>query len=32
MAASAGCLRASDADLRLLMAKAPLGATVFIRR
>jgi hypothetical protein len=32
MAASAGCLRASDADLRLLMAKVPLGATVFIRR
>jgi L,D-transpeptidase-like protein len=30
-AASAGCLRASDADLRLLMAKVPLGATVFIR-
>jgi hypothetical protein len=32
MAASAGCLRASDADLRSLMAKVPLGATVFIRR
>jgi hypothetical protein len=32
MAASAGCLRASDADLRPLMAKVPLGATVFIRR
>jgi hypothetical protein len=32
MAASAGCLRASDADLRRLMAKVPLGATVFIRR
>jgi L,D-transpeptidase catalytic domain len=31
-AASAGCLRASDADLRLLMAKVPLGATLFIRR
>ena len=32
MAASAGCLRASDADLRPLMAKVPLGTTVFIRR
>ena len=32
MAASAGCLRASDADLRTLMAKVPLGTTVFIRR
>jgi L,D-transpeptidase catalytic domain len=32
MAASAGCLRASDANLRPLMAKVPLGATVFIRR
>jgi hypothetical protein len=32
MAASAGCLRASDATLRPLMAKVPLGATVFIRR
>ena len=32
MAASAGCLRASDADLPPLMAKVPLGATVFIRR
>jgi hypothetical protein len=31
-AASAGCLRASDADLRPLMAKVPLGTTVFIRR
>jgi L,D-transpeptidase catalytic domain len=31
-AASAGCLRASDADLRLLMAKVPLGATVFMHR
>jgi L,D-transpeptidase-like protein len=31
-AASAGCLRASEADLRVLMAKVPLGATVFIRR
>jgi hypothetical protein len=32
MAASAGCLRASDEDLRRLMAKVPLGTTVFIRR
>jgi L,D-transpeptidase catalytic domain len=32
VAASAGCLRALDADLRPLMAKVPLGATVFIRR
>jgi L,D-transpeptidase catalytic domain len=32
MPASAGCLRASDSDLRPLMAKVPLGATVFIRR
>jgi hypothetical protein len=32
MAASAGCLRASDADLRPLMAKVPLGTTAFIRR
>jgi L,D-transpeptidase catalytic domain len=32
MAASAGCLRASDANLRPLMAKVPLGAIVFIRR
>ncbi|MEA2402735.1 MAG: hypothetical protein QOK00_3138 [Thermoleophilaceae bacterium] len=31
-AASAGCLRAADADLRVLMAKAPLGTPVFIRR
>jgi hypothetical protein len=30
-AASAGCLRASDADLRPLMAKVPLGTPVFIR-
>jgi lipoprotein-anchoring transpeptidase ErfK/SrfK len=29
-AASAGCLRASDADLRVLMAKVPLGTPVFI--
>ena len=32
MAASAGCMRASDADLRPLMAKVPLGTLVFIRR
>jgi L,D-transpeptidase catalytic domain len=32
MAASAGCLRASDADLRRLMARVPLGTPVFIRR
>jgi lipoprotein-anchoring transpeptidase ErfK/SrfK len=31
-AASAGCLRAADADLRVLMAKVPLGTPVFIRR
>jgi lipoprotein-anchoring transpeptidase ErfK/SrfK len=31
-AASAGCLRASDADLRRLMDDVPLGTTVFIRR
>jgi hypothetical protein len=29
--ASAGCLRAGDADLRVLMAKVPLGTPVFIR-
>jgi hypothetical protein len=29
---SAGCLRGSDADLRRLMAKVPLGTPVFIRR
>jgi lipoprotein-anchoring transpeptidase ErfK/SrfK len=29
-AASAGCLRAADADLQVLMAKAPLGTPVFI--
>ena len=29
--ASAGCLRAADADLRVLMAKVPLGTPVFIR-
>jgi L,D-transpeptidase catalytic domain len=32
MAASAGCLRASDRALRRLMARVPLGTTVFIRR
>jgi L,D-transpeptidase catalytic domain len=31
-AASAGCLRASDEDLRVLMARVPLGTPVFIRR
>ncbi|MGH2782792.1 MAG: L,D-transpeptidase [Thermoleophilaceae bacterium] len=30
-ASSAGCLRATDADLRLLMRKVPLGTPVFIR-
>ena len=30
-AASAGCLRASDADLAVLMRKVPLGTPVFIR-
>jgi hypothetical protein len=30
-AASAGCMRAADADLRRLMAKVPLGTLVFIR-
>jgi lipoprotein-anchoring transpeptidase ErfK/SrfK len=30
-AASAGCLRAADEDLRVLMAKVPLGTPVFIR-
>jgi hypothetical protein len=29
-AASAGCLRAGDGDLRVLMAKVPLGTPVFI--
>ena len=29
--ASAGCLRASDADLEILMAQVPLGTPVFIR-
>jgi hypothetical protein len=32
VAASAGCMRASDADLRPLMAKVPLGTLVFIHR
>ena len=31
LAASAGCLRAADADLQVLMAKVPLGTPVFIR-
>jgi hypothetical protein len=31
-AASAGCLRGGDDDLRVLMAKVPLGTPVFIRR
>jgi lipoprotein-anchoring transpeptidase ErfK/SrfK len=31
-AASAGCLRAGDEDLRVLMARVPLGTPVFIRR
>jgi lipoprotein-anchoring transpeptidase ErfK/SrfK len=30
--ASAGCLRAADADLRVLMDKVPLGTPVFIHR
>ena len=30
-AASAGCLRAGDADLRVLMRRVPLGTPVFIR-
>jgi hypothetical protein len=30
-AASAGCLRAADSDLRLLMSRVPLGTPVFIR-
>jgi lipoprotein-anchoring transpeptidase ErfK/SrfK len=29
--ASAGCLRAADADLEVLMARVPLGTPVFIR-
>jgi hypothetical protein len=31
-AASAGCLRAGDADLRILMRRVPLGTPVFIHR
>ena len=31
-AASAGCLRAADRDLRFLMRRVPLGTPVFIRR
>ena len=31
-AASTGCLRASDDDLRALLRRVPLGAPVFIRR
>src|SRR5215212_2049044 len=31
-AASAGCLRAADADLRILMRRVPLGTPVFIHR
>jgi hypothetical protein len=31
-AASAGCLRAADADLGVLMREVPLGTPVFIRR
>jgi L,D-transpeptidase catalytic domain len=31
-AASAGCLRAGDADLQVLMRRVPLGTPVFIRR
>ena len=30
-AASAGCLRAADGDLRVLMRRVPLGTPVFIR-
>jgi lipoprotein-anchoring transpeptidase ErfK/SrfK len=30
-AASAGCLRATDADLEVLMARVPVGTPVFIR-
>jgi hypothetical protein len=30
-AASAGCLRAADADLRVLMRRVPLGAPVLVR-
>ncbi len=31
-AASAGCLRAADRDLQVLMRNVPLGAPVFVRR
>ena len=31
-AASAGCLRAADGDLQVLMRRVPLGTPVFIRR
>jgi lipoprotein-anchoring transpeptidase ErfK/SrfK len=31
-AASTGCLRAADTDLRVLMRDVPVGAPVFIRR
>jgi lipoprotein-anchoring transpeptidase ErfK/SrfK len=31
-AASAGCLRASDSDLRVLMRRVPVGAPVFVSR
>jgi lipoprotein-anchoring transpeptidase ErfK/SrfK len=31
-AASAGCLRGSDADLRTLMRRVPVGTPVFIQR
>jgi hypothetical protein len=31
-AASAGCLRAGDAPLRVLMRRVPVGAPVFVRR
>ena len=30
-AASAGCLRAGDADLQVLMRRVPLGTPVFVR-
>ena len=30
-AGSAGCLRAADADMRVLMGRVPLGTPVFIR-
>jgi lipoprotein-anchoring transpeptidase ErfK/SrfK len=31
LAASSGCLRATDTDMVSLFARAPLGAPVFIR-